>query len=95
MFELPSSFIHTPPEGYSYEVKQFKRNILSIWILNHGKFSYTTETPKSIWGFYSTKMKEYYAPINFKKQGDRVSIEDTTPYSAMQLNLNGLEAAFI
>jgi len=93
--ELPPDFIHTAPKGYSYEVKQFKRNILAIWICNHGEFSYTDETPKSIWGFWDSKRGEYYAPINATKQGNKVDICDTRPYSAMQLNLNPLEAAFI
>ena len=87
---LPQTFKHHPPEGYSYEVSQFKRDILSIWICNHAKFSYTDKTPKSIWGFYNRKTKQYHSPINSSKPGDKVSIEQTTPYSAMQLNLNPL-----
>jgi len=89
------SFPHTAPKGYSYEVEQFKRNLLAIWICNHGQFSYTDKTPKSIWGFYDTKRKCYYAPINATKQGDQVDIKNTTPYSAMQLKLTPLEAAFL
>lgn len=89
------SFPHNAPKGYSYEIEPFKRNLLAIWILNHGKFSYTDKTPKSIWGFYDTKTKCYHAPINSSKQGNKVRIEDTTPYSAMQLNLNPLMAAFL
>ena len=93
--ELPPNFTHVAPEGYSYEVEPFKRSILAIWILNHGSFSYTDKTPRSIWGFYDTKKRCYYAPINSSKQGDKVDISDTTPYSSMQLNLNPLMAAFI
>ena len=88
-------FPHTAPKGYSYEVEQFKRNVLSIWVLNHGQFSYTDKTPRSIWGFYDTKRKQYYAPINATKQGDPIDIKNTTPYSAMQLNLNPLMKAFL
>ena len=88
-------FPHTAPEGYSYEIEEFKRNLLAIWICNHGKFSYTNKTPKSIWGFYNTKKREYYAPINSSKSGDKVDISDTSPYSSMQLNLNPLERAFL
>ena len=93
--ELELIEFHEPPKGYSYEVEQFKRNLLAIWICNHGQFSYTNKTPKSIWGFYNTKTKCYHAPINATKQGDKVRIEDTTPYSAMQLNLSPLMSAFI
>ena len=89
------SFPHTAPKGYSYEVEQFKRNLLAIWICNHGKFSYTDKTPKSIWGFYNTKTKCYHAPINATKQGDKVNIEDTSPYSAMIPKLSPLMQALI
>ena len=37
------------------------------------------------------KKKCYYAPINSTKQGEQVDIHMTTPYTAMQLNLNPLE----
>ena len=89
------TFPHVAPKGYSYEIELFKRNLLAIWICNHGEFSYTDKTPKSIWGFYDTKRKCYYAPINATKQGDQVDIKNTTPYSAMQLKLTPLEAAFL
>ena len=89
------TFPHTAPKGYSYEIEQFKRNLLAVWICNHGEFSYTDKTPRSIWGFYDTKSKCYHAPVNSSKVGDKVNIENTTPYSAMQLKLNPLEAAFI
>ena len=88
-------FPHKAPKGYSYEVEQFKRNVLSIWVLNHGEFSYTRQNSQIHMGIYDTKTKFYHAPINATKQGDQVDIKNTTPYSAMQLNLNPLEAAFI
>mgnify|MGYP003336828045 CR=1 FL=1 len=82
MFEFP----HTPPRGYSYEIVPHKRNLLSIWICNHGEFSYTDNSPvKSIWGFYDTKKRCYHAPVNSSKHGDQVEFEKTTPYSAMQI----------
>jgi len=87
MIEFP----HQSPKGYSYEIQQFNRHVYAIWIVNHGEFSYTDTPPKSIWGFYSSKKKEYYAPIDSKKVGAIVRIEDTTPYSAMQLKLTPLE----
>ena len=42
---------------------------------------------------YNAKSRTYSAPINFSKQGDTVDINKTRPYTAMQLNLNPLEAA--
>ena len=94
--KLPSSFTHQPPENFSYEVTDFKRNYLAIWIINHYTFSYNGgNSAKTIWGFYNTKTKQYHAPINSKKCGKVVSFDDTRDYTAMQLNLNPLQAAFV
>ena len=92
--ELPPDFPHEPPKGYHYEVESFRRNVCRICIVNDGTFSYTTDAPKCVWGFYNTKTGKYSAPINFSKQGDSVDINNTRPYTAMQLNLNPLMAAF-
>ena len=90
--ELPPDFPHEPPKGYHYEVESFRRNVCRICIVNDGTFTYTTDAPKCVWGFYNTKSRTYSAPINFSKQGDTVDINKTRPYTAMQLNLNPLEA---
>ena len=45
-------------------------------------------------GFYDTKKRSYFAPINSKRVGVAVAIEDTSPYSAMQINYKGLESFF-
>ena len=53
---------------------------------------------RTIWGFYDTKKQQFHAPINSKKVGKVVDIRDTTPFTAMQLNLehlNPLELAFV
>ena len=65
--ELPSDFIHKPPKGFSYEVQQFKRNLLAIWICNHGIFSYTSDTPKSIWDFTTQKPERTFPPLIVKQ----------------------------
>ena len=91
--ELPPDFIHEAPKGFHYEVDLFRRNIFRICIVNDGFFSYTDVAPKSVWGFYDVKKRRYSAPINYSKQGNPVDINDTRPYTAMQLNLNPLEAA--
>ena len=89
--ELPTDFIHEPPTGYRYATLQFKRNVVSIWTVYDRGFVYNGHHEcHCIWGFYDTKKGIYYAPINSKKVGDVVNIEDTSPYSAMQLNLNPL-----
>ena len=92
---LPDGFPHKPPQGYSYEVKEHKRNMVSIWLRNHATFSYTSDPVRTIWGFYNTKKGCYHAPINSTKHGDQVDIEDTRDYTAMQLNLNPLMRAFL
>jgi len=89
----PHDFPHQPPKGYSYEFEQFKRNVVAIWLRNHGVFSYTTEQPRTIWGFVNTKTGKYYAKIKTKKIGKEVQLSDTRNFTAMQLNLNPLEAA--
>ena len=92
MLELPDDFPHIAPEGYRYEVMQSKRNFISIWSVYERGFTYNDHNESyCIWGFYNTKTRTYYAPINSKKVGDVVRISDTSPYTAMPLNLNGLE----
>ena len=92
MLELPDGFPHIAPEGYRYEVMQSKRNVISIWTVYQRGFTYNDHNESyCIWGFYNTKTRTYYAPINSKKVGDVVHISDTSPYTAMPLNLNGLE----
>lgn len=88
------NFPHTPPVGYSYQFEQFNNNFISIWLLHSFQYSYTNKTIKSIWGFYSPKKKEYYAPINSSKVGEKVNIEDTRNYTAMKIKITPLEAAF-
>ena len=89
--ELPPDFIHIAPKGFSYELQNHKRNVISIWLRNHAAFSYTSDPVKTIWGFYNTKTREYFAPKNSKTLGDIVDINSTTPYTSMQLNRKGLE----
>ena len=85
-------FPHIPPEGYYYKVKPFKRNILSIWLYHPDIYTYTSRRISTIWGFFNTKTRQYHAPINSTKCGDKVEIDKTTPYSAMVRNLNPLES---
>ena len=92
MIELPNNFIHEPPKGYHYEVDQFRRNVHRICIINDGTFSYTDVAPKSVWGFYNTKTMESIHPLLTSPSKEiTVDINRTTPYTAMQLNLNPLE----
>ena len=87
--ELPADFSHDAPKGYSYEVEDFKRNVISIWLRHHAIYSYSSDPVRTIWGFYNTKKREYLAPINSKKCGSKVSITNTSPYTSMQKNYRG------
>lgn len=89
-------FPHKAPEGYYYEIESFKRNVDAIWIHHHRRFDYNSgDAVRCIWGFYNTKTKEYFAPVNSKTVGKRVNITDTTPYSAMPIKQTPLTAAFV
>jgi hypothetical protein len=89
-FEL-YDFPHKPPKGYRYATLQFKRDVVSIWTVHQHGFVYNGHTESyCIWGFYNTKEQQYYAPINSSKIGNKVDVNDTTPYTAMPLNLNPL-----
>jgi len=95
LLELPPDFIHESPKGFSYEVKSHKSNLVAIWLLHHRKYCYSSDPVRTIWGFYNTKQRCYHAPINSTKHGDKVDIINTRPYTAMQLKLTPLEAAFV
>ena len=95
MIELPLNFPHKAPKGFSYEVESHKSNIIAIWLLHHRKYCYSSDPVRTIWGFYNTRKGCYHAPINSTKHGDQVDISNTRPYTAMQLKLTPLEAAFV
>lgn len=92
MIELPHDFSHQPPKGYRYETVRKYASTVAIWTVYERGFNYNDHNEcRCIWGFYNPKKQQYYAPINSTKVGKQVNIENTTPYTAMQLNLNGLE----
>ena len=95
MIELPLNFPHKAPKGFSYEVESHKSNVIAIWLLHHRKYCYSSDPVRTIWGFYNTRKGCYHAPINSTKHGDQVDISNTRPYTAMQLKLTPLEAAFV
>jgi len=95
VIELPLNFPHKAPKGFSYEVESHKSNIIAIWLLHHRKYCYSSDPVRTIWGFYNTRKGCYHAPINSTKHGDQVDISNTRPYTAMQLKLTPLEAAFV
>ena len=89
-------FPHKAPEGMHYEQTDFKRNLIAIWIHYDRQFDYNLgDSVRCIWGFYNTKTRNYHAPINSSTVGDIVSVERTTPYSAMIPKQTPLEAAYV
>jgi len=70
--------------------------VVSIWTVYERGFVYNDHNEcHCIWGFYDTKKRCYYAPINATKQGNQVDVNNTTPYTSMPIKLNPLEAAFV
>ena len=89
-------FPHRAPEGMHYEQTEFKRNVVAIWIHYERRFDYNLgDAVCFIWGFYNTKTRTYYSPINTKTIGKSVYIRETTPYSAMIPKRTPLEAAYV
>lgn len=89
-------FPHKAPTGYEYWTDDYSKTIKRIWIRNISReFIYSDDKhPSSVWGFYCTKKKEYISPVNSKKPGKVVKVQNTSPYSAMPLKLTPLELAF-
>jgi hypothetical protein len=89
-------FPHQPPEGYQYEYENFGARLISIWLRCNLTFDYNLgKSTRTIWGFYNPKKREYYAPINSSKCGDKVNISDTRNYTAMPLIKTVLESCFV
>ena len=82
MLEFP----HSPPtKDYSYEYENFNTRTICIWLCNTRKFDYNLGArTKTVWGFY-----------NPKTIGKEVNIENTTPYTAMQVKRTSLEECFV
>ena len=92
--EVP--FNHTPPEGYSYSFEKHKEGVVSIWLNNSRKFDYNMGKPtKTIWGFYKSKTRKYYAPVNSKTIGKEVDFKNTRNYTAMRIKSSPLEDFFV
>lgn len=92
MIEFP----HTAPQGYSYEFEEFKKGVTAIWLRHHCTYDYNLgQSVRTIWGFYKSKSRSYFAPVNSKTIGKLVGIDDTTPYTSMPILLKGVEQYFV
>ncbi len=91
-----AEFPHQPPTGYYYEFEEFKRGVIAIWLHCNRKFVYNGGAPtRTIWGFYKSKTREYFAPINSKTIGARVDISETRNYTSMPIKYQGVEKFFV
>ena len=91
-----AEFPHKAPQGYYYEFEEFKRGVIAIWLYCNRKFDYNNGAPtRTIWGFYKSKTREYFAPINSKSIGARVDINDTRNYTSMPIKYQGVEKFFV
>jgi hypothetical protein len=90
-------FPHQPPtKDYTYEFETWNPGTIRIVLRCNRKFDYNLGACTStVWGFYKSKKRVYYAPINAKSIGKQVNINSTTPYSAMIPNRTPLESAFL
>ena len=91
-----AEFPHQPPTGYSYEFEEFKRGVIAIWLHCNRKFDYNNgASTRTIWGFYKSKTREYFAPINSKTIGARVDISETRNYTSIPIKYQGVEQFFV
>jgi hypothetical protein len=94
--KLIPQFKHSAPEGYSYEVDEFKRNVLSIWLRCHRQFDYNMGKPtRTIWGFYDLKKSKFFSPVNSKTIGKEVRFEDTRSWTSMPIKQSALDQFFV
>jgi len=88
-------FPHKAPKNYSYSFEKHNTRLIRIDLICHRQFDYNLgASTKTVWGFYSPKRREYYAPVNYKTVGSKVDIDNTRPWTAMQVKQTPLEAAF-
>jgi hypothetical protein len=96
MKNLDIPFDHVPPQEYFYSFEEYKSGVIRIWLNCTRKFDYNNGKPtKSVWGFYSSKKRKYFSPINSITIGKEVQYEDTRNYTAIQLKKTPLEKFFV
>jgi hypothetical protein len=96
MKNLDIPFDHVAPEKYFYSFEEYKSGVIRIWLNCTRKFDYNNGKPtRSVWGFYSSKKRKYFSPINSITIGKEVRYEDTRNYTAMQIHQTILEKCFV
>ena len=88
-----SEFPFKAPEGHWYEVEEVKRNMADVWLCNKRFWLYKNAAGgRTYHSFDEMKKKRWRAPINSKKPGKPVKVEDMRPWTSMPLNRNPLSA---
>ena len=96
MKNLDIPFDHIAPEQYFYSFEEYKSGVIRIWLNCTRKFDYNNGKPtRSVWGFYSSKKRKYFSPINNITIGKEVRYEDTRNYTAMPIHQTILEKCFV
>lgn len=94
--DLNPSFDHIAPDQYFYSFEEYKSGVIRIWLNCTRKFDYNNGKPtRSVWGFYSSKKRKYFSPINSITIGKEVRYEDTRNYTAMPIHQTILEKCFV
>lgn len=94
--DLNPSFDHIAPDQYFYSFEEYKSGVIRIWLNCSRKFDYNNGKPtRSVWGFYSSKKRKYFSPINSITIGKEVRYEDTRNYTAMPTHQTILEKCFV
>ena len=89
-------FPHKAPKDYRYEFESWNTSTVRIVLSCSRRFDYNLgAATKTVWGFYKPKKRTYYAPVNAKTIGKEVSINCTTPYTAMIPKQTPLEQFFV
>jgi hypothetical protein len=93
-FDIP--FTHVAPKGYFYSYDEYKAGVIRIWLNNTRQFDYNLGKPtKTVWGFYSSKKKKYFAPVNSSTVGKEVQFENTRSWTSMPIKSSPLDAFFL
>jgi hypothetical protein len=89
-------FPHIAPDGYAYEFEEYNTRLIAIWLCHQKTYDFNLGKPvRSIWGFYSHKKRQYFAPINSKTPGKEVDIQKTRNFTAMPIKESPLDQFFV
>lgn len=92
-YDLLKKNVTKLPKEYRYHKQDFNAKFIAIWLVCSRKFDYNLGKPtQTIWGFINKKTGNIHAPINSKTPGKIVT--QTSPFSAMGINYQGIDKFF-